>query len=141
MVVLDTDHISLLERGNSRDAERLRSRPSAVPPDEAATTIITYEEQTRGWFAYMARSRTLTQQTQAYQRLLRHLDHYRHIPVLPFDAPAAAHFQRLQQSRVRIGSMDLKIAAIVLDHDATLLSRKLTDFGLVPGLRIQYGTR
>jgi tRNA(fMet)-specific endonuclease VapC len=32
--------------------------------------------------------------------------------------------------------MDLKIATIVLTRDATLLSRNLSDFGKVPGLRI-----
>jgi tRNA(fMet)-specific endonuclease VapC len=33
--------------------------------------------------------------------------------------------------------MDLKIAAIALATDATLLSRNLTDFGKVPGLRVE----
>ena len=39
--------------------------------------------------------------------------------------------------RVRIGTMDLKIAAIVLAHDATLLSRNLSDFRKVPGLKVE----
>jgi tRNA(fMet)-specific endonuclease VapC len=33
--------------------------------------------------------------------------------------------------------MDLKIAAIVLAHDATLLSRNLSDFRKVPGLKVE----
>ena len=33
--------------------------------------------------------------------------------------------------------MDLKIASIVLVHDATLLSRNLRDFRQVPGLRVE----
>ncbi len=32
--------------------------------------------------------------------------------------------------------MDLKIAAIVLTHDATLLSKNLSDFRKVPGLKV-----
>jgi tRNA(fMet)-specific endonuclease VapC len=32
--------------------------------------------------------------------------------------------------------MDLKIAAIVLAHDATPLSKNLSDFGKVPGLKV-----
>jgi predicted nucleic acid-binding protein len=31
----------------------------------------------------------------------------------------------------------LKIAAIALKHDATLLARNLTDFGMVPDLRVE----
>lgn len=40
-------------------------------------------------------------------------------------------------TRPRIGTMDLKIAAIALANDATLLSRNLRDFGKVPGLRVE----
>ena len=76
-------------------------------------------------------------QIEAYRRLLRHLDNYRHIPVLPFDEQAAAEYERLRRSRIRIGTMDLKIAAIALSLDATLLSRNLVDFAKVPGLKVE----
>jgi len=33
--------------------------------------------------------------------------------------------------------MDLKIAAIVLSYDATLLTRNLADFRKVPGLKVE----
>jgi tRNA(fMet)-specific endonuclease VapC len=33
--------------------------------------------------------------------------------------------------------MDVKIAAIVLSHEATLLSRNLADFRQVPGLQVE----
>ena len=33
--------------------------------------------------------------------------------------------------------MDLKIAAIALANDATLLTRNLSDFGKIPGLRVE----
>ena len=137
MVVLDTDHLSLLEWGSGAEGQRLLARLRTLAPEEVVTTIITFEEQMRGWMAYLARARTLTQQVEAYRRLKRHLDNYRTIPVLEFDAQAAAEFQRLRRLRIRIGTMDLKIAAIVLAHDATLLSRNLADFRRVPGLRVE----
>ena len=40
MVVLDTDHMSLLEWANVRDSTLLRTRLAALPPAEVATTII-----------------------------------------------------------------------------------------------------
>jgi tRNA(fMet)-specific endonuclease VapC len=46
-------------------------------------------------------------------------------------------FQRLRRSRLRIGTMDLKIAAIVLARDATLLSRNLSDFSQIPDLHVE----
>ncbi len=51
MLVLDTDHMSLLEWGGE-DSAALRERLADIPPDQAATTIISYEEQVRGWMAY-----------------------------------------------------------------------------------------
>jgi tRNA(fMet)-specific endonuclease VapC len=101
------------------------------------TTIISYEEQMRGWMAYLARARSVAHQVEAYRRLLQHLDNYRRIPVLAFDEAAAVAFQQLRRARLRIGTMDLKIAAIAVSRDATLLSRNLTDFRQVPGLQVE----
>jgi tRNA(fMet)-specific endonuclease VapC len=49
MVILDTDHMSLLERFDSAAATRLRARLEVLPEHERVTTIISYEEQFRGW--------------------------------------------------------------------------------------------
>jgi tRNA(fMet)-specific endonuclease VapC len=66
--LLDTDHMSLLERGGA-PGEALRVRLQAVPPDDAATTIISYEEQTRGWLARLAQARTIERQAAACRKL------------------------------------------------------------------------
>ena len=137
MVVLDTDHLSVLERHTQPGSTTLRAHLAHLPPDEVVTTIISYEEQMRGWMAYLAQSRAVAQQVVAYRRLLQHLDNYRQIPVLAFDETAAIVFQRLSRARLRVGTMDLKIAAIVLSRDALLLSKNLTDFGQVPGLQVE----
>ena len=42
-----------------------------------------------------------------------------------------------RQRRIRIGTQDLKIAAISRVHDALLLSTNVRDFGRVPGLRVE----
>jgi len=56
--------------------------------------------------------------------------------LLPFDADAAAKFKSLQRLRLRAGTMDVKIAAICLTHDLTLLTRNVRDFDGIPSLRI-----
>jgi len=137
MFVLDTDHLSVLEWEASTTTQRLLERLSLIAPDEAATTIINFEEQMRGWLAYLSRVRTLTQQVEAYRRLKKHLDNYRTAFVLEFDLRAATEFQRLRKRHRTIGTMDLKIAAIVLVNDATLLSRNLTDFRKIPELKVE----
>ena len=54
-----------------------------------------------------------------------------------FDERAADQFEHLRQAKVRIGTMDLKIACIALVNDALLLSANRRDFGQVPGLRLE----
>ena len=87
------------------------------------TTIISYEEQVRGWLSLIARPRTLEQQRDAYGRLHGLLEDFQGWPLLDFDDGAVTTYRQLAKSRLRIGTMDLKIAAIALTHDATLVSR------------------
>jgi len=95
----------------------------------------------RGWLSVLARSRLPVQQVEAYRRLKRLLANYLAIPVLDFDYGAFAEFERLLSLRLRIGTMDLKIASIALTQDATVLTKNLKDFGRVPGLRVEDWTR
>ena len=55
--------------------------------------------------------------------------------ILPFGDDAAGRFTQMRKDGIRVGSMDLKIACIVMGHGATLLTRNATDFEQVPGLR------
>lgn len=137
MFILDTDYLTLLEWGSGSVGQRLHERIVKYPPNEVVTTIITFEEQTRGWLAYQAKARTLTKQVEAYRHLKRHLEIYRNIPVLEFDQAAAEQFASLQKLRLRVGTMDLKIAAIALTRQAVLLTRNLKDFSRVPALKVE----
>ena len=137
MVVLDTDHLSVMERGEQPGWMALRTRLALLPSEDVVTTILSYEEHMRGWTAYLAHEQTVAQQVAAYRRLLQHLDNYRRLPVLGFDDAAGAVFQRLRRARVRVGTMDLKIAAIALSRDALLLSRNVVELSQIPNLRVE----
>lgn len=137
MYILDTDLFSLTDRTNSHESHRLRFHLSNLADDELATTIITFEEQTRGWLSWLSQARSLDQQVERYRQLNRMVFSYRKVNILDFDSMAAAEFEQLQKQRIRIGTMDLKIAAIALANNATLLSRNLKDFSKVPGLKVE----
>ena len=134
MLILDTDHLSLIQHKDSAEARRLARRLSENVGEEIVATIVSFEEQTRGWLTFIAKARNATQQVAAYRRLRLHLDLYRSIPVIDFDEAAATEFQALSRRRLRIGTMDLRIAAIALSRRARLLTRNLADFEQVPGL-------
>ena len=91
----------------------------------------------RGWLAQIRRKRDPHEQIAAYQRLQRRIEFFAAWYVLPWDTAAADILQELRRQRLRIGTMDLKIASIVLAHNATLLSRNLRDFHQVPGLQVE----
>jgi len=136
MYLLDTDHISLIDRGG-QEAQAIRSRLGAVEGEAIFASIVSYEEQMRGWLSLIHSLKSVDRQVEAYHRLERLLQFYCATPLLPFDGGAAEQFRRLWAARLRIGTMDLKIAAIALANGATLLTRNTADFGKVSGLRVQ----
>jgi tRNA(fMet)-specific endonuclease VapC len=141
MLILDTDHLTIIQRATEPAYTSLRSRLRQTTPGAICTTIVSVEEQMRGWLTVLAQSRDMHQEVAAYRRLHALLAFFGDIAVLDFETAAADLFLRLRRSRVRIGSMDLKIAAITLSHGAVLLSRNLTDFRQVPGFHVEDWTQ
>ncbi len=136
MRILDTDHMTLLERGGI-GAVALEVRLAQVPVSEIATTIISYEEQMRGWLSYVSQAKTPERLIEAYTSLQNHVDTYRDTTIFAYDNLASEEYGRLVQAEVRIGTKDLRIAAICLANNATLLTRNLRHFQQVPGLIVE----
>jgi tRNA(fMet)-specific endonuclease VapC len=137
MIILDTDHISALQYREASKAFALQARLETLSPDDIATTAITIEEQTRGWLGLIRRYPDVHRQVAYYERLVRLFDFFAEWQILPFDQRAADEFKRLRQQGVRIGTMDLKIASIVLVRGGTLLSGNSRDFQQVPGIKVE----
>jgi tRNA(fMet)-specific endonuclease VapC len=136
MYILDTDHLSVLERGGV-NAQRLRQRLGSINSIQVAVTIISYEEQMRGWLSYIGKVKNLEKQVEAYKQLKQQLINYCRIPIFEFDDQSAQVFQRLRKEYPRLGTMDLKIASVTLVNDAVLLTRNSSDFGQISGLSIE----
>jgi tRNA(fMet)-specific endonuclease VapC len=136
MVVLDTDHVSVLQHEDSFAATDLRNR-LAMSSDLITTTAITLEEQARSWIAAIGRVSDAERQVVYYDRLTGLFRFFAGWMILPFDGPAAMEFKRLRKVSRRVGSSDLKIAAIAIVEGATLLTANTRDFERVPGLQFQ----
>ena len=135
MLVLDTNHLTELAY-HSPPGERLRERLLRVKSD-VFTTVITVEEELRGWLARLNRSRDAEEQIRLYQKLMERVNFFARWIVLPLDAESTAAFARFRGMGVRIGTQDLRIACITIAHGATLLTRNTVDFAKVPGLRFE----
>jgi tRNA(fMet)-specific endonuclease VapC len=135
MLVLDTDHLTEIERGSAAGGA-LRRRLDR-PEIDAVTTIVSAEEQLRGWLAQIHVKRSVHDQIDAYSRLQGRLEFYSEWTLLPWTTGAADRFVAFRKAGIRIGTMDLKIASIALERGAMVLSQNIADFVKVPELRVE----
>ena len=77
------------------------------------------------------------EQLHGYQQFQHSLELLMELTILSFDEQAANIFRRLRKEMPQAGTQDLKVAAICLAHDATVLTRNVVDFQKVPGLRVE----
>jgi tRNA(fMet)-specific endonuclease VapC len=137
MFLLDTDHLVVLQHGSDSEFGRLQQRMSRHRPEDFALSVVSFHEQMLGANQFISRAKTQAQVTRGYQMMEVILIDFSRFRVLPFDEPAASQFTRLRKARVRIGTMDLRIAAIALSHQLTVLTRNRRDFEQVPGLAVE----
>jgi tRNA(fMet)-specific endonuclease VapC len=137
MILLDTDHVSVLKYREHPRCVGLRSRMEAAGWTEFAVPVVSVEEQVRGWLAKINSLRNVRDQIPAYIEFAALFDFFKDWPIVPFDDRAAVQFEWLRRQKVRIGTMDLKIAAVALANGALLLSANRRDYGKVPGLRVE----
>ena len=108
--VLDTDTVSLYQREHPRVVTQVEIYPAL----QLAVTVITVEEQLMGRHALTRQAKTVTETARGYGLL--------------------AQSARFFGAKLNVGSSDLRIAAIVLEQGATLVTRNTRDFERVPGL-------
>jgi tRNA(fMet)-specific endonuclease VapC len=133
MFILDTDHLSLFQRNDPH----VSARVLATPPEELATTVITIEEQLRGRLERVRRARSDEEVVRAYHSLLATSLYFRTITIINFDEQAQTIFRRLRAQGIRIGTQDLRTAATALSRGASLVTRNVRDFAIIPSLNIQ----
>lgn len=111
MFVLDTDHVSLFQRRHPVVVEKLQ----LIPASQLAVTIVTYEEQVRGWPKVVSRSSDdPTKLIFGYRKLNEALDFFSNQKVLDFTEVAFEQFQELTRQKVRAGTQDLRIASLAM---------------------------
>jgi tRNA(fMet)-specific endonuclease VapC len=133
LYVLDTDHISLFQRQHPIVMQHL----DQVNPQHLAVTIITVEEQIKGRFKLIKQANSSIKLIRSYATLQDTVSYFNNITVLPFDDAANNYYEMLRQQKIRIGTYDLRIAAIVLSVNGILVTRNWRDFGQIPDLNLE----
>lgn len=131
--VLDTDIVSLFQHGNETVVGHVGRHGNV---DEVAITIVTLEEQLSAWYTLLRRAKTAEDLVPGYRRMTETVLFLSRLPIYTFTDAAAGVYERLRKQKPRTGRMDLRIAAIALAHNATLVTRNIGDFENIAGLAV-----
>ena len=131
--LFDTDHLTLFERGHPP----LVARVAELPTLSLAVSAISVEEALRGRLGYLGRLLDNSSRQRGYALLVGTVRLLNQLPIVLYDQVSESQYQQLRTLRRRIGTQDLRIAAVALANDLTLLTRNRADFSQVPGLRIE----
>ena len=135
MTTFDTDILSLILLGQSSYLRKFE----AVPLKQRYVTIVNCEEVLRGRL-HAIRSSETTKKADLlmlkYELLHSSLDQLGRLQVLPYNQLSHGLFTKWRATKLRIGTQDLRIAAICVAHDATLVSRNQRDFDKVSELKL-----
>ena len=135
MILLDSDHLTVLKYTTGARSLRLRSRLAAATDEVIGTTVVNVEEQMKGWIASVAKERQVRRQMGAYRELARLFAFIQPYHIALLTDPAVDLFE--QYGKIRIGISDRKIAAIAIANQALLLTANRRDYEQVPRLRFE----
>jgi tRNA(fMet)-specific endonuclease VapC len=133
LFVLDTDHLTLFYRGDAAVVRRI----SARQPGELAISIMTVDEQLRGWYTLTRQARRPEQVARAYAHLGEAVPRLAKWRILPYTESAIARTAQLKTLHLNVRLMDLRIGAIALENGAVVVTRNCRDFGRIPGLIVE----
>ena len=72
-----------------------------------------------------------------YHMFEQMLSEFLRLNILSFDDAAARVFDGLKAQKLRVSTMDLRIAAVALSLNFTVVTRNTIHFERVPGLRVE----
>ncbi|MGV0026105.1 type II toxin-antitoxin system VapC family toxin [Phormidesmis priestleyi] len=135
--LLDTDHLSILQRQAGQDYTNLATRIAHHSLSDFAISTVTFHEQMLGSHTYINRARNMNDVVKGYEMMARLVSDFKVLPLVSFDADAVKTLNQIQSQRIQLAKMDARIAAIALSRGLILLTRNRRDFDKVAGLSIK----
>jgi tRNA(fMet)-specific endonuclease VapC len=133
LYVLDTDILTLYRDGHAMTTQRIEADSSL----DLAITVMSVEEQLSGWYSLLRQVTQPPDLARAYQELADSTRYLGSWPILSFTESAIARYDQLVALKLNVRKMDLRIAAITLEHGGMLVSRNLRDFRRIPKLIVE----
>ena len=133
VLMLDTETVSMYELGYPL----LRSRILSEPLYDIAVSVITVEEQLKGWHKNAKQAKSEAQLAIAHQNLTDNVRTLNDFHIVTFSEAAIRRCKFLPSLKLNVDGMDLRIAAIALEEDASVITRNLRDFERVRQLKCE----
>ncbi|NEP41510.1 MAG: type II toxin-antitoxin system VapC family toxin [Okeania sp. SIO2H7] len=111
--IIDTDHLSLLERKEKYVIKNFNQRN----PNFLAITVVTFEEQIRGRLSKIKQANSDEKIIAAYSKLQGTADFLKQFNLIGFDSDACSCFNDFRRQKIRVGTLDLRIAAIAFSRN------------------------
>lgn len=136
-MAFDTDVLSGIMRGY----QPFLSKLNEVPVQDQAVPIIVIEEIMRGRLNMIRRAESgaaALSLERAYHLFEQTFRDFQTLQVLPYTQAADELAKHWRQQKIRLGTNDLRIAAICQSQGATLVSRNRRDFERIPNLDVAF---
>lgn len=137
MFILDTDHLGILQGASGQACSSVLRRIAEVGDSSVYTTIVSFHEIVAGWTKYVKQSNDPRKIVSGYARFEQVLKDFSCSQVLPFSVAASEVFEDLKRRKVRVATMDLRIASIAISQRMTVITRNTVDYERIPGLSVQ----
>ena len=136
--LLDTDHITFLSRQDGREWGAITRQINRVGQDQVAVSAVSLHEQMLGIHTRINQVKDDAELYLWYDRLTKLFELYHAMNLLGFSTASAALLDPLRKAvRPKLATMDLRIAAVALSNNLTLVTRNFSDFEKVPDLKLE----
>ncbi len=133
MTAFDTDILSEILLANAvytQQADLISAANKVIP-------VVALEEVLRGRLDAIRRAqagRIRLSLDRAYDLFRDAIEDAQEYRILPYTPAADALFRQWRAAKIRVGTNDMRIAAICIVHGATLITRNARDYSQIPGL-------
>jgi len=142
LYLLDTDHMTFLQRQDGSEWQAIQWHLQRVGQAEVGVSIVSYHEQINGIQTKLNQAKTPSDLVPWYRRLFEMFELYSKMNIMAFDDASLTFVNLIKQvCKDSVKSMDRRIAAIALANNLTLVTRNRSDFEKVPNLKIEDWTR
>lgn len=135
LYILDTDILSLLHQNNAVVIARVESAVTAG--HSVGLSVVSVEEQFHGWMKELNAARTAALFARFSLALTRAVRLWNRFPLSPETEASRTTLQQFIKLKLNVGKNDLRIASVVVDLGAILVTRNAVDYRRIPGVKFE----